>query len=423
MTMMEAVRPRPKLGDVGRPRPRATGKPTPFALGRRASFWVSAGVVGHTLWTSAAPAMTYRLYAAEWHLTHVVTTAIFAIYPIVVVAMLVGFGDLSDHIGRRATMLLGLAASLTGVLLFAVAPSVAWLFVGRAFMGVGVGLSVGPSTAAMVEFSAGGSSKRAASVATAAQAVGFASALLLGGALIEYAPLPTRLSFWTLFVILAVLFAATWCLPRGAIADASARWRPKLPSLPAPLRRTFAVASIAVMTAYTHGVLILSLGAQVAHDLVGSPNALVNGAALSLFAIVSGVIGVVAKRLPFRVAMTMGALASAAGMALLAVAVARHDLPVFLTATATAGAGYSLLFLGGLETINRAGPAEHRGGVLSALYLLAYLSLGVVALVLGVVATDWGLGLAIDLGAGVIALLSGLTIVLVGSMPKSGACP
>ncbi len=41
-----------------------------FVLGRAASFWVSAGVVGHTLWTSAAPAMTYPLYAAQWHLSH-----------------------------------------------------------------------------------------------------------------------------------------------------------------------------------------------------------------------------------------------------------------------------------------------------------------------------------------------------------------
>ena len=38
-----------------------------FVLGRRASLIVSASVVAHTLWTSAAPAMAYRLYAQEWH--------------------------------------------------------------------------------------------------------------------------------------------------------------------------------------------------------------------------------------------------------------------------------------------------------------------------------------------------------------------
>src|SRR5580692_8383018 len=97
------------------PEPGAVAALPRFVLSRRASFWVSAGVVAHTLWTSAAPAMVYRIYAEEWQLAPTTTTAIFAIYPIVVVLTLLGFGDLSDHIGRRATMLIGLAASLAGV--------------------------------------------------------------------------------------------------------------------------------------------------------------------------------------------------------------------------------------------------------------------------------------------------------------------
>ncbi len=262
-----------------------------LTLGRQASFWVSAGVVAHTLWTSAAPAMAYQLYAEEWRLTHTVTTGIFAIYPVVVVTILILFGDISDHIGRRTTMLLGLGASLAGVFLFAVAPSVLWLFAGRAFMGVGVGLTAGPSTAAVLEFSAEGQAKRAASITAAAQAFGLAAALLLGGGLTQYAPWPTHLSFWVLFALIALLFTATWFLPRHVSGHAASRWRPQLPSLPSGLRPAFALASIAVTTAYAHGVLILSLGGQVARDLVGSPNALVNGTALSLFAITFGVLG------------------------------------------------------------------------------------------------------------------------------------
>ena len=63
-------------------------------------------------------------------------------------------GNTDVHIEPEwPTMLLGLGASLTGVLLFAAAPNVSWIFVGRAFMRVGVGRSAEPSAAAMVEFS------------------------------------------------------------------------------------------------------------------------------------------------------------------------------------------------------------------------------------------------------------------------------
>ncbi|KJC56972.1 hypothetical protein UP10_31485 [Bradyrhizobium sp. LTSPM299] len=174
-----------------------------------------------------------------------------------------------------------------------------------------------------------------------------------------------------LSAVLAALFATAWFLPRHIGSEALGRWSPKTPFIPNHLRNVFAVAAAAVTTAYTHGVLILSLGSQVARDLVGSPNALVNGAALSLFAIASAVVGIGARRLQPRAAMTGGAAASALGMVLLAAAVAHHHLPVFLAATAISGAGYSLLFFGGLQTINSVAPAEHRGGVLSAIYLLA----------------------------------------------------
>ncbi len=396
-----------------RPGERAAG--VPIVLGRRAGLYVSAGVVAHTLWTSAAPAMAYRLYAQEWHLSHTVTAGIFAIYPIVVVAVLTGFGDVSDHIGRRAAMLTGLGASLAGTLLFAVAPSVIWLFLARALMGIGVGLTAGPSTAAVVEFATGSLTKRAALITTVAQAGGFAAALLLGGALVQYAPWPTRLSFWVLAALLALLFAAAWFLPRRTGEARGGRWRPRAPFIPRNVRAAFILASLAMMTAYAHGVLVLSLGGQVAHDLVDTPNAFVGGAVLSLFAIMSGATGIVGRSLPVRIAMIAGALVSATGMALLALAVARDDLLVFLLATSTAGAGYSLLFLSGLEVINAAAPADRRGGILSAVYLLSYLSMGATAVVLGAVATASSLGLAVDLGAGVIAVLSLATLLLAAS--------
>jgi MFS family permease len=181
---------------------------------RRASFWTAAAVAALALWTSAAPTMSYPLYESTWKLTPTVTSTVFAVYPIVLVVVLLVFGDLADHIGRRAAILLGLTAELLGVLAFVFAQDVVWILVGRALMGIGVGLSLSPASAAMVEFSVAGRAKRAGSITTAVTAVGVALAMLVGGALVQYAPLPLHLDFVVLAVVIAVTILAAWSLPR-----------------------------------------------------------------------------------------------------------------------------------------------------------------------------------------------------------------
>ena len=391
-------------------------------LGRRASFWVAAAVVAHTLWTSAAPSMTYPLYASEWGLTHTATTAIFAVFPIVVVAVLLFSGGISDYIGRRSTILIGLSSSLLGAALFAVAPNVLWVFIGRAFIGLGVGLCAGPAAAALLEFSAAGQETRASSVNTLAQAVGIVLATIVGGALIQYAPYPTHLNFWVLLVVLAILFAFAWFLPRTVSNKAPGRWQPKLPSIPREIRKIFAASAIAAGTGYVIGGLMMSLGAQIAHDLVGSDNVLVNGVAIALFALAAGVVTIPGRRLTSRAAITVGGISSIVGTALLALSTARHALPIFVAAATAGGMGFSLMYLGGLGLINANAPADRRGGVLSALYSVAFAMQAIIVLLLGATATTWGLGLAVDLGAVAIAVLSictiGLALSIKGPVPR-----
>jgi MFS family permease len=390
-------------------------------LSRQSSFWVAAAVVVHTLWTSAAPAMTYPLYAREWQLTPTVTTLIFAVFPIVVVLTLILLGDLSDYIGRRSAMLLGMTASLIGVLLFALAPSVIWLLVGRAFMGIGVGLSAGPSAAAVVEFSAPGQARQAGSITTASQALGLAAALIISGGLIQYAPFPTRLSFWLLAVVLVAILVGVWHLPRHTKAESNKRWQLRLPNVHKPLRRMFLVSVTAVLSAYSVGATMLSLGSQIAHDLIGSSNALVNGSAISLFAIAVGVTGIIARRFTPNLSIILGGGFAIGGMLLLILATSNHALSVFLLSSASSGAGYSLLFMGGLNAINAHAPVHHRAGTLSALFLVAYLMQGVVAMLLGRAATAWGLDMAIDVGCVVLALLSLVAVLLVFFVAKTEA--
>ena len=385
-------------------------------LGRSSSFWVCAAVVMHTLWTSAAPAMTYPLYAERWHLTTTVTTGIFAIYPITVVAVLIAFGDLSDYIGRRLALLLGLGASLIGVILFAVAADVSWLFAGRICMGIGVGLSAGPSAAGMVEFSAPGKIKSASSITAGAQSLGLCCALILGGALIEFAPIPMRLNFIVLAIVIAVMLAATWYLPAHISNELKGRWSPKRPSVPAPLRRVFAVALVAVVTGYSIGALMLSLGAHISKGVIGSNSVFINGLLMSIFAISSAIVSLLVKRMSSRMSIAAGSIAVVIGMAFMVLAARQHSLSAFALGGAMAGAAYSLLFTGGLRLINARAPHDHRAGTLSAIFLGAYLMQGAVAQALGLTATYWDLQAALDwggLGLAVMGCLSTATMLLV----------
>ena len=381
-------------------------------FGRQASFLTAAAVVAHTIWTSAAPALTYPLYAQEWHLTTFTTTAIFAVYPVFVVLMLVVFGNVSDYIGRREAMLFGLAASLVGSVIFALAPDVDWIFIGRAFMGVGVGLSAGPSAAAVVEFSASGRTSQAGSATAAAQAFGMIGAALVGGALIEYAPLPTRLNFVVLAVVLAVLMVATWRLPNRTASRPAGRWRPRIPAIPNGLFATFVTATAAVTASYVLGAMTLSLGAQVARDVIASQNALVNGGTIALFAISSAIATIPARGVkPSRV-MLAGSAIAIVSSGLLAIAAVLHSLVFYTVAQIGSGMAYSLLLLGGLSLINAAAPVTHRGATLSALFLVAYLAQAVVALLLGKIATWAGLSSAVDLGVATVATLALATLLL-----------
>ncbi|GAA1154160.1 MFS transporter [Kribbella jejuensis] len=388
----------------------------PRTLNRKASFWTAASVAGLSLWTSAAPTTTYPLYASAWHLTPTATTAIFAVYPVVLVAFLLVFGQLSDYIGRRATMLYGVGALLAGVLLFAVAPSVAWVYAGRALMGAGVGLALTAATAAVVEFSPLGKAARASSVTTAATAAGLGLATIVGGGLIEYAPQPLHLDFWVLLAVIAVVFGFVWRLPRHTKDESQGRWRPRPISVPQGIRVLYVASALAVTTAYAFGSVFLALGAQIAHQLIGTANVFVIGLVLAIMSIMIGVTAIAGRRFQPGRLVLVGAVATLIDLAVLETSAQLHSLPLFMTATVLGGISYGLLFSGGLGLITAHAPAHHRGGTVSAVYLVAYILQGAIALALGLVATASGLGTALLLGAIVISSLALLVIGAAGAL-------
>src|SRR5436189_4622269 len=96
-------------------------------LGHRAAFWLLALTLGLLLFASSAPSPLYVVYQSEWGFSEITLTSVFAVYALALLSSLVIAGSVSDHVGRRPTLLFGLAIEIVAMLLFAEAQTVAWL--------------------------------------------------------------------------------------------------------------------------------------------------------------------------------------------------------------------------------------------------------------------------------------------------------
>jgi MFS family permease len=385
-------------------------------LSPRASFATAAAVAGLALWASGAPSVVYPLYASQWGLAPSVTSLIFAIYPLALIPTLIVFGNLSDYIGRRSTILLGVAALALGSVAFGLAPDLTWVLIGRALMGVGVGLSLSPATAAMIEF---GKPSRASYVTTASTATGLALATLVGGALVQYAPAPLHLLFWVLLAVEVVVFGLVYFLPRHTPDEARGTWRPRLPKIPSGEVTIFAAGTLAIAAAYSIGSVFLALGAQIGRDLVGSDNALTDGAIISISAVAIGLVAVVGRRIPPRLAVTVGPFFALVGLGAIILAGADHSLGLFIASSVLGGTGYSLLFAGGLGLVSSSAPAHHRGAVISAAYVFGYAFQAATALGLGAIATSANLQVALEIGSPVIVAIGVVALVLANARRRT----
>jgi MFS family permease len=388
-------------------------KQTPFTpLSRRATFWSASSVLALCLWASAAASVLYPSYEAHWKLSSVVVTSVFGTYPVALLLVLLFFGGVSDIVGRRRTMLLGIALIAVSAIVFALAPNVGWLFVARTLQGFGTGFAIGAASARLVENNISKNPRFASSMTTASTATGLTLALLLSGVLAQLAPLPLVLSFVLLFVLAALAFLFVALTPDDRPAATGQRWRPQALHLAPGTVRPFIVATLSVSVAFSVGALFLSLGSSMARQLTHTSNLIVIGATLALSSLVIGITAILIQRVPAHLAIVVGGAVSIAGLSLMAATASSGSLAMLLAWAVVGGVGYSLAFTGGLSLLARTTPGEHRGATLSLLYLFSYLLQAATAIGAGALATALGLGPAIGLFAPIVGLLCAAAIVL-----------
>lgn len=378
-------------------------------MGRRGAFWAAASVLALVLWSSGAPSALYPIYAAQWGLSPLIVTTVFAAYPLALLVVLPIFGNLSDRFGRRRIMIAGVVLIAVSAVIFALAPNVIFLFAGRVLQGAGSGLAMGAGTAALMENNTSNSPRFASSMATLATATGLTLALVVSGALAQFFPMPL---FWSYIVLLTLSFASIAALLRAPDDRPvhAQRWRPRAPSVPRGIRLTFSLATLSVTLAYCVGAIFLSLGAHMITQSTHTTNTAIVGVLLGCSAAAIGITALFLSRVPAYTSVWVGAVLTVLSLGLMSAASALGSISLFLGWCVVGGIAYSFAFTGGLSLINQAAPAHHRGATMSLLYLIAYAFQAGTAIGVGALATSNGLSAAVGIAA---LSLAGLSISLV----------
>lgn len=396
--------------------PPVTATTTAVAAPRRLTgtpaFAVVAAIIGLALAASAAPSPLYGVYQQDWHFSTITLTLVYAVYTVGVLGALLVAGSISDDVGRRPVIVTALAGLIVSTVVFALAESVAWLFVARALQGVATGLALGAAGAALIDLHPRGDFRRIGLVNGTVSGAGMGIGSIVAAALVQYGPAPRVLPFVVLGVLFAVALVATLMLPEPVTDRSRPALRIQAPRVPPAIRGAFLLSALAVIASWSIGGIYLSLGPRLASEMLHTDNHLAGGVAMLALTIPGVLTQLRWHNIDPHAAASGGAAVLGVGMALIVVSLSTGSAVFFIVASCVTGAGWGVAFLGALRSLTAVIPPQHRAEVMSAFYVVAYLSLGVPAIVAGIVVTHIGIDDTFRIFGSLVVVLAATVAVL-----------
>ncbi|WP_405878264.1 MFS transporter [Streptomyces sp. NBC_01136] len=378
---------------------------SPRLLPSSVAFAGSAAVFAALYLAAGAPTPLLVVFEQQWHFPAWVLTVAFAAYALGLLVALLVAGSLSDYIGRRPVLVGSLLVELGAMLLFVFAPDIGWVIAARTIQGIATGAATSAFSASVVEHAPERHKKLGTIITGIAPAGGLGLGALLTGAAVQFSSHATLIVFTALAVIMVVgtgvaAFSAETVSTRPGAARALI---PRV-SVPQAARREF-LASIPVhMAAWMLAGLFMGLVPTIIRDLLGLHSGLLNGATAFVEPAAAAAAGLFLSRLTTRRTILVGGAGVLLGTAVIEAGVAAGMLSLLWVGGIIGGVGFGASFSGAIRTIAPLAQPHQRAGLFASIYLVAYLSFGVPAIIAGLLIAPVGLQGTV-LGYGVAILV------------------
>ena len=384
-----------------------------FAGSGSAVAWTAATQLTF-LAASSAPSPLYALYREAWGFSALTLTAVFASYAIALLAALLVFGRLSDHLGRRRVIFGALLLEIGSIWLFHQADSVVWLTGARVLQGLATGIATSALGAMLLDLNP----QRASVLNGVTPMLGMALGALGTAALVQFAPAPTRLVYELLLLALALLAAMALRLPdtQAPRAGAGASLRPQL-GVPAPARGALWLLLPLNTVSWALTGFFLSLGPTLARVVTGNDAPLIGGALIAALVLPGALAAPFAQRRPAAQMMRVGTLGATLGLVLALLGIQTGAAWALYAGAVLSGLAMGCGFNAMLRQLLPLAPAQQRAGLMASFFVCSYLAFALPAILAGLATGWWGLRGAALGYAGVLLVLAVLALVGTRSTP------
>lgn len=359
---------------------------------RTAGFVLTIVAIATTMAASTVSSPFYPQIQHALSLGVVEITLIFAVYPAGLLVTLLVAGSLSDHLGRRTVTSIGLLMLAVSLGLFGWGASLGTLLAARILQGIATALVMSTVSTHMTELAPPALAGHVALANSAGPTAGLAVGALFGGLMLDLAPRALTLTFGVMIVVIVIVAVLGRLLPETALRQPglASSLMPRL-RVPREAAATLLRVSPAIIASWATGGLFISLGAHIARDVFGARSHILQGATVGMLAASALVATIVLWRWSSRALLVVGALALAVGTLVSIAAVLTASTTLYFAMVVVIGVGFGISYAGALRLVLPMVAREDRAGLFSVIYVVAYLSFSVPALIAGALIQVFGL--------------------------------